>query len=186
MSLQIGIDWFCLFASRESVATLTEFSNYIELVDGGQRVEMERLQTLAGDEVQRQNDVVNATKTSCEEQLMRLQQQFEDVSCVIVRGLEKLLNVGLQEWIQQTPFPCFFEATALHSGQWENYHWISRTPEMRFCLNFHCRWSASVATLCQNSAIGNSPNSKIGIIKNPFSRLSPKWSATFSFLLSQW
>jgi len=66
---------------RESVAKLSEFSNYIELVDSEQRVEMERLQALAGDEVQRQNDVVNATKTSCEEQLMRLQLQFEDVSC---------------------------------------------------------------------------------------------------------
>ena len=72
---------------RESVATLSEFSSYIELVDRGQRVEMERLQTLAGDEVQRQNDAVNATKTSCEEQLMRLQQQFEDVSCMLGRKL---------------------------------------------------------------------------------------------------
>jgi len=70
---------------RESVSTLLEFSNYIELVESGQRVEMERLQTLAGDEVQRQNDLVNATKMSCEEQLMRLQQQFEDVRCMVVR-----------------------------------------------------------------------------------------------------
>ena len=52
----------------------------MELVESSQRVEMERLQALAGDEIRRQNDVVNATKTSCEEQLMRLQQQFEDVS----------------------------------------------------------------------------------------------------------
>ena len=77
---------------RESVATLSEFSNYIELVDSGQRVEMERLQTLAGDEVQRQNDVVNATKTSCEEQLIRLQQQFEDVRRMVVRRSQTLLT----------------------------------------------------------------------------------------------
>jgi len=76
---------FCLLVFRESVSTLLEFSNYIELVESGQRVEMERLQTLAGDEVQRQNDLVNATKMSCEEQLMRLQQQFEDVRCMVVR-----------------------------------------------------------------------------------------------------
>jgi len=72
------------FVYRESVTTLSEFSNYIELVESGQRVEMERLQTLTGDEVQRQNDLVNATKTSCEQQLMRLQQQFEDVRCMVV------------------------------------------------------------------------------------------------------
>jgi len=58
---------------------LSEFSKHTELVDSGHRLEMERLQTLAGDEVQRQNDVVNATKASCEEQVMRLQQQFEEV-----------------------------------------------------------------------------------------------------------
>ena len=51
------------------------------LVESGQRVEMERVQALASDEVQRQNELVNATKASCEEQLMRLQQQFEEVSC---------------------------------------------------------------------------------------------------------
>ena len=78
---------------RESVATLAEFSKYIEQVDSGQRAEMERLQTLAGDEVQRQNDVVNATKTSCEEQLMRLQQEFEDVSCMVVRRIEESFTV---------------------------------------------------------------------------------------------
>ena len=71
-----------MFVYRESVATLSEFSKYVEEVDSGQRVEMERLQALAGDEVQRQNDLVNSTKTSCEEQLMRLQRQFEDVSCM--------------------------------------------------------------------------------------------------------
>jgi len=65
---------------RESVATLSEFSQYVEQVESGQRVEMERLQVLAGDEVQRQNDVVNATKTACEQQLTRLQLQFDDVS----------------------------------------------------------------------------------------------------------
>ena len=59
---------------------------------------MQRLQTLASDEVQRQNVVVNATKTSCEEQLMRLQQQFEDVRCVVVmviREFDNVLNVRL-------------------------------------------------------------------------------------------
>lgn len=82
-----------MFVFRESVATLSEFSKYIEQVDSGQRVEMERLQTLASDEVQRQNDLLNATKTSCEEQLMRLQQQFEDVRCLVVRKFEKSLDV---------------------------------------------------------------------------------------------
>jgi len=82
-----------VFVFRESVATLSEFSKYIEQVDSGQRVEMERLQTLASDEVQRQNDLLNATKTSCEEQLMRLQQQFEDVRCLVVCKFEKSLDV---------------------------------------------------------------------------------------------
>ena len=79
------------FASRESVATLSEFSKHTELVDSGHRLEMERLQTLAGDEVQRQNDVVNATKASCEEQVMRLQQQFEEV-----RKLSTFQNLSCQ------------------------------------------------------------------------------------------
>ena len=69
-----------MFVYRESIGTLSELSKYVELVESGQRVEMDRLQTLAGDEVQRQNDAVNATKASCEQQLMRLQQQFDDVS----------------------------------------------------------------------------------------------------------
>ena len=71
----------CVCVFRDSIATLSEFSKYVALVESGQRVEMERVQALASDEVQRQNELVNATKASCEEQLMRLQQQFEEVSC---------------------------------------------------------------------------------------------------------
>lgn len=71
-----------LFVFRESVATLAEFSKYVELVDNGQRAEIERLQILASDEVQRQNAVLNVTKSSCEQQLTRLQHQFEHVSSV--------------------------------------------------------------------------------------------------------
>jgi len=73
-----------LCRSRESVATLSEFSKYIELVESDQRVEIDRFQALASDEVQRQNDVVNATKASCEEQLVQLQQQFQDVRRTVV------------------------------------------------------------------------------------------------------
>ena len=89
-----------MFVFRESVATLSEFSKYVELVESGQRVEMERLQALAGDEVRRQNDVVNATKTSCEEQLLLLQQQFEDVSCIVDCRLEKqsVVHDQLLDW----------------------------------------------------------------------------------------
>jgi len=78
---------------REPVATLSEFSRYMEQVDSGQRLEMDRLQALATDEVRRQNDVVNATKTSCEEQLMRLQQQFEEVCCTVVCRIAKSSTV---------------------------------------------------------------------------------------------
>jgi len=97
---------FCLLLFRESVATLSEFSSYIDQVDTGQRAEMQRLQALASDEMQRQNDVVNATKTQCEEQLMHLQLQFEDVSFVVF-GLGFTSNKCIQLYI-------YFMTSILH------------------------------------------------------------------------
>lgn len=65
---------------REAFGTLSEFSQYVSSVENIQRLEMEKIQMMAADEVLRQNALANSTKTACEQRLSQLQSQFEDVS----------------------------------------------------------------------------------------------------------
>jgi hypothetical protein len=53
-------------------------------VENVQRLEIEKIQTLAADEVMRQNALANSTKMACEQKLAQLQSQFEEVKHLLL------------------------------------------------------------------------------------------------------
>ena len=84
---------------REPVTTLAEFPQYVADVENIQRLEMDKIQRLAAEEISRQNRLANKTKMACEDQLTQLQNQFENVKqqafgTVVVKVLQ-LVTVKL-------------------------------------------------------------------------------------------
>ena len=65
---------------RDSVSTLSQFTTYVETANNNQRLDIEHIQAYVVDELQRQNDAANRTKQTCEQKLVELQYQLEDVS----------------------------------------------------------------------------------------------------------
>jgi len=62
------------------VSTLSQFTTYVETASNNQRLDIEHIQAYVMDELQRQNAAANRTKQICEEKLVELQYQLEDVS----------------------------------------------------------------------------------------------------------
>jgi len=62
------------------VTTLSQFTTYVETANNNQRLDIEHIQAYVIDELQRQNAAANHTKQICEEKLVELQYQLEDVS----------------------------------------------------------------------------------------------------------
>ena len=65
---------------RNSVSTLSQFTTYVETASNNQRLDIEHIQAYVVDELQRQNAAANHTKQICEQKLVELQYQLEDVS----------------------------------------------------------------------------------------------------------
>ena len=65
---------------RNSVSTLSQFTTYVETASNNQRLDIEHIQSYVVDELQRQNVAANHTKQLCEQKLVELQYQLEDVS----------------------------------------------------------------------------------------------------------
>jgi hypothetical protein len=57
-----------------------QFSTYVETAGNSQRLDIEHIQAYVTEELQRQNAVANHTKQQCEQKLVQLQNQLEDVS----------------------------------------------------------------------------------------------------------
>ncbi len=78
---------------RDAVGTLMEFHRYADSAENNQQLEIERIQGFVMEELQRQNQLANDTKFTCERKLMELQNVLEEVSqCprdifCLVRGL---------------------------------------------------------------------------------------------------
>ena len=60
--------------------TLSQFTTYVETANNNQRLDIEHIQAYVIDELQRQNAAANQTKQICEQKLVQLQYQLEDVS----------------------------------------------------------------------------------------------------------
>ena len=73
ISIIISLSYSLSVVLREAFGTLSEFSQYVSSVENIQWLEMEKIQTLAADEVARQNSLANSTKTACEHKLAQLQ-----------------------------------------------------------------------------------------------------------------
>jgi len=69
-----------VWSARSSVSTLSQFTTYVETASNNQRLDIEHIQAYVVDELQRQNSAANHTKQICEEKLVQLQYQLEDVS----------------------------------------------------------------------------------------------------------
>jgi len=61
------------------VSTLSQFTTYVETANNNQRLDIEHIQAYVTDELQRQNAAANHTKQICEQKLVELQYQLEDV-----------------------------------------------------------------------------------------------------------
>ena len=65
------------------MGTLTQFTNYVETAGNSQRLDIEHIQTYVLEELKRQNTVANNTKEKCEQKLIHLQNQLEEVSATM-------------------------------------------------------------------------------------------------------
>jgi len=66
------------------VSTLSQFTTYVETASNNQRLDIEHIQAYVIDELQRQNSAANHTKQICEQKLVELQYQLEDVSSLFL------------------------------------------------------------------------------------------------------
>ena len=62
------------------MSTLSQFTTYVETANNNQRLDIEHIQAYVVDELQRQNAAANHTKQICEQKLVELQYQLEDVT----------------------------------------------------------------------------------------------------------
>ena len=62
------------------MSTLSQFTTYVESANNNQRLDIEHIQAYVINELQRQNAAANHTKQICEQKLVELQYQLEDVS----------------------------------------------------------------------------------------------------------
>jgi len=74
------------------VSTLSQFTTYVETASNNQRLDIEHIQAYVVDELQRQNAAANHTKQICEDKLVELQYQLEDVSSSCAYIYSELLH----------------------------------------------------------------------------------------------
>ena len=84
--LTVVLVWY-----RDSVSTLSQFTTYVESANNNQRLDIEHIQAYVINELQRQNAAANHTKQICEQKLVELQYQLEDVSTFITLESNALL-----------------------------------------------------------------------------------------------
>jgi len=82
-----------LYVYRGSVSTLGQFTTYVETANNNQRLDIEHIQAYVMDELQRQNAAANHTKQICEQKLVELQYQLEDVSRLRWSQLYSYINL---------------------------------------------------------------------------------------------
>ena len=72
-----------MYFNRDSASTLSQFSTYVETASNSQKLDIDHIQAYVNGELQRQNSLANQTKERCEQRLIQLQNQLEDVRITV-------------------------------------------------------------------------------------------------------